>query len=276
MPEIPPWLNPSAAQGWGQLALEASKVGQQGAIASAQMAQEAQRLNQQYQLAQQDHQFKQQQMEKDRLQEEARLAIEKSYKEQVIGLQEQELKTKQQELELKTRRAAQQYSAAEKVRTLMLNGMSAKDAYLAVGVDALGGSGTGFGSLIGNLSKGGASIPREWVGRDPTKFYLGDNGRAYNPVKQAQSPMVVERTEYPEVPSRQGFPAKPGGLFGWGSAPAIPEIKGSPKRVVTRKFPDKGVERTFDYDPTTGQMIPVDQTQDPEEDDLSDVETNGE
>jgi len=94
-----------------------------------------------------------------------------------------------------------------------------------------------------------SNVPQEWVGRDPSKFYIGPGGGVIHPEKSTeQTDTITEKI--PEVlvgsPAVAGRPAmkKFGKWTGWDWTAkddpgqiSSPEIRPSPAMTITRKVP---------------------------------------
>ena len=121
---IPPWLNPAAAQGYGELAGQASRAALSAEIAREKMSQEAamtsiemQQRSQQIAAA---NEAKKQQLDYEHQMEQQKIAIDQAYHQQQIGLQAQDLDLAQKQFQAKTNEAAKKFTANQAFQKAIL------------------------------------------------------------------------------------------------------------------------------------------------------------
>lgn len=135
---IPPWLTPSAAQGYGELAGQAARAGLSAELEREQMsqraAQSAMEMQQRSQEVAANNQAKQEQLAYEHQMDQQKLAIENAYKQQQFALDanvqtisqghldvaKQQQDQSKQEFILKTMQAAQQHMAQQNFQKAIL------------------------------------------------------------------------------------------------------------------------------------------------------------
>jgi hypothetical protein len=137
---IPPWIDPSAAQGYGALAGEASRAALTAQLQRERMSQEAAQSSLEMQQRSQElaaaNQAKQEQTAYDHQVDQQKNAIENAYRQQQIGLQTQDLDLAKKQFDAKTQDAAKRFTANQMFQKSMLptdqggEGLSATQAAL--------------------------------------------------------------------------------------------------------------------------------------------------
>lgn len=172
MPEIPPWLNANP-QRYGDLYAEGARMGQQAAIARAEIQQRQSQMAQQAQMAQVEMQAKQEALQKEHLLKQQEMEIAKSYKEQMLALQGQELQQKQQVQQQQLKQAAQRFSMQQLAQQRIAGGEDPSKVYQELG-PIMGIPPAAYSAM--NRRDGAAKMPTAWTGRDPTKTYISAGG----------------------------------------------------------------------------------------------------
>lgn len=112
---LPPWLNPSAAQGYGELAGQASRAALSAQLQREKMSQEAAQFSVEAQQRSQQTAAtmaaRQQQIEQEHQMEQQKIAIEQQYKQQQISLQTQDMDLANKQFQAKTEEAAKKFTA---------------------------------------------------------------------------------------------------------------------------------------------------------------------
>jgi hypothetical protein len=121
---IPPWLNPSAAQGYGALAGEASRAELSAEIQREKMSQEAAQSSIEMQQRSQEiaaaNEAKKQQLDYEHQMEQQKNAIEQQYRQQQIGLQTQDLDLAKKQFQAKTEEASKKFTANQAFQKAVL------------------------------------------------------------------------------------------------------------------------------------------------------------
>lgn len=121
---LPPWLSPSASQGWGelegqaarsraQIQLERERLSQQAAQAAAESAQRSQEIAV-------SNKARQDQINYEHLMEQQKVAIDQAYKQQLVGLKQQDMDLADREFAKKTTDAAARFSANQAFQKALL------------------------------------------------------------------------------------------------------------------------------------------------------------
>lgn len=121
---LPPWLSPSAAQGYGALYGEAQRAALSAQLARERMAQESAQAGMEAQarkeaLAQQ-MQFRQQALQQEQMRQDQRIAIDQAYKEAEVGLRENALDTANRRLQMQADTAAKRFAATQNFQKAIL------------------------------------------------------------------------------------------------------------------------------------------------------------
>lgn len=121
---LPPWLSPSAAQGYGALAGEASRAELSAEIQREKMSQESTQFSIESQQRSQEiaaqHQARQEQLNYEHQLEQQKLAVDQAYKQQQVGLQTADLDLAQKQFDLKTQDAAKKFTANQAFQKAVL------------------------------------------------------------------------------------------------------------------------------------------------------------
>lgn len=121
---IPPWLNPAAAQGYGELAGQASRAALSAEIQREKMSQDAAQFSIESQQRSQEiaaaNQAKQEQLAYEHQLEQQKNAIETSYRQQQLSLQQQGLELSQNQFQAKTNEAAKKFTANQAFQKALL------------------------------------------------------------------------------------------------------------------------------------------------------------
>lgn len=151
---IPQWLEPSAAQGWGdiaakgqQLQLERARIQQQGVIAN--MEAQSKREQQQAESARQQQQIQ----------------YEKSYRDAQLGLQQQEQDLKQQQFQQQVKNAATRSAAMMRISQRIAAGEDPSRVYMEEGPAA----GATADTLM-KSNRGAAFIPKTITGNQGAQY----------------------------------------------------------------------------------------------------------
>ena len=112
---IPPWLNPSTAQGYGEIAGQAARAALSAQLEREQLSQKAAEFSIEAQQRSQEtaasNAARQEQLNQEHQVEQQKIAIEQAYKQQQIGLQTADLDLSQKQFQAKTDQAARQFTA---------------------------------------------------------------------------------------------------------------------------------------------------------------------
>lgn len=128
---IAPWLLPSAAQGWGELALGAAKsradvqmerdrLSQQAAQSAIESQQKSQELAQQAEETQARMQAASAVVDYNHIMDQQKLAVDQAYKTQQLGMQAQTLDIAQKKFDDQTAEAAKRFAANASFQKAML------------------------------------------------------------------------------------------------------------------------------------------------------------
>jgi hypothetical protein len=146
---LPPWLNPSAALGYGELAGAASRAALTAQVERDRMNQEAAmksvEMQQRSQQVAAENQANKEQLDYQHQMEQQKIAIEQAYHQQEIGLKQQDQDLAERQFQAQTQKAAQSYIGLQKFQQAILpkdqggEGLSHQEAalkYLAQGMTA--------------------------------------------------------------------------------------------------------------------------------------------
>ncbi len=121
---IPPWLNPSAAQGYGEIAGQANRAALSAQLEREQLSQKAAQFSIEAQQRSEEtaaaNAARQQQLDVEHQMEQQKIAIEQSYKQQQVGLQAADLDLAQKQFQAKTDQASRQYTANQAFQKAIL------------------------------------------------------------------------------------------------------------------------------------------------------------
>ena len=121
---LPQWLEPSAAQGYGELAGQAQRAALSAQLQREEMSQRAAQAGMEAQQRSQqtaaEMAARQQQLEQEHQMEQQKIAIDQAYKQQQVGLQAQDMDLAQKQFEAKTQEAAQKFTAHQAFQKAMI------------------------------------------------------------------------------------------------------------------------------------------------------------
>lgn len=156
---LPPWLSPSAAQGYGQLAGEADRAALSAQLEREQMSQRATQFaieaQQRSQQTAAEMQARQEQLNYEHQMEQQKIALDQAYKQQQISLDTQSQQLAQNKFDAATQATANKAAAVRRAQKAMLpkeqggEGLSATEAYLREVAPYM--SGVEIGKLAGSV-----------------------------------------------------------------------------------------------------------------------------
>lgn len=121
---LPPWLTPAAAQGYGELAGQASRAALSAQLEREQMSQKAAEFSVEAQQRSQEtaaaNAARQEQLNAEHQMEQQKIAIEQAYKQQQVALQAADLDLSQKQFQAKTEDAAKKFTANQAFQKAML------------------------------------------------------------------------------------------------------------------------------------------------------------
>jgi len=165
---LPPWLSPSAAQGYGELAQHAQSIALDNQIQRDRLSQQASQFAVETQQRSQEiaaaNAAKQEQLNYEHQLEQQKMQIEQQYKQQQIALQAQDLDLANKQFQAKTDEAAKKFTANQAFQKAMLpkdqggEGMTAAAAALKYMSPYMTGTEVGRMAAIPGEFKPGATM----------------------------------------------------------------------------------------------------------------------
>lgn len=166
---LPPWLSPSAAQGYGELAQHAASIALDNQMQRDRLSQNAQQFAVETQQREQEiaaaNAAKQEQLNYEHQLEQQKMQVEQQYKQQQVALQTQDLDLANRQFQAKTDEAAKKFTANQAFQKAMLpkdqggEGLSAAQAALKYMSPYMTGTEVGRMAAIPGDFKPGAVMP---------------------------------------------------------------------------------------------------------------------
>jgi len=121
---IPPWLTPAAAQGYGELAQNAARIGMENDMQKARLSQQAQQFavetQQRAQEIAAENAAKAEQLNYEHQLEQQKMQVEQAYKQQQLALDQQDNDLASKKFDATTKEAADRFLATQKFQKATL------------------------------------------------------------------------------------------------------------------------------------------------------------